>query len=115
LNNEIDVDSYTEEERIVTLVWHAAGIIGNGGFESLFEGEFNGDPGYIYTAAAFKTIGALESYAAIQRALGIFGGQYPADPEQRIAAWLRVSEDERSAMEERFYDDAEIMHSRLAR
>lgn len=115
LNNEIDVDSYTEEERVVTLVWHAAGIIGNGGFEYLFEGDFNGDPGFIQTAAAFKTIGALESYAAFQRALSIFGGQYPADPEQRIDAWQRVSEDERDAIERQFYDDEEIMHAGLAR
>jgi hypothetical protein len=114
LNNEIDVDSCTEEERVVTLVWHSAGIIGNGGFEYLFEGEFNGDPGFVYTAAAFNTIGALESYAAFQRALGIFGEHYPVDPEQRIAAWLGLSEDQRHAIEEQFYDDGENMHAGLA-
>jgi len=114
-NKQIDVDSYTEEERIVTLVWHAAGIIGNGGFQYLFEGEFTGDPGFVYAAAAFKTIGASESYAAFQRALSLFGGHYPADREQRIEAYLRVPKDQRDAIEKQFYDDEKSMHSGLAR
>jgi len=113
-NNQIDVESYTEEERVVTLVWHATGIIGNGGFQYLFEGEFTGDPGFVCTAAAFKTIGASESYAAFQRALGLFGGQYPADREQRIAAYLRVPKDQRDAIERQFYNDEKRMHSGLA-
>jgi hypothetical protein len=56
--NQIDVDSYSQEQRVITLAWHASGLIANGGFEYLFEGWFPGDPGYVYTAAAFKTIGA---------------------------------------------------------
>jgi len=115
LNNRINVDSYTEEERVVTLVLHATGIIGNGGFQYLFEGEFNGDPGYIHTAAAFETIGASESHAAFQRALGLFGGRYPPDREQRIAAYLNVPKDQRDAIERQFYDDEENMRSGLAR
>jgi hypothetical protein len=104
-NNRIDVDTYTEEERIVTLVWHASGIIGNGGFEYLFEGWFTGDPGYVYTAAAFKTIGATQSYAAFQRALGVFRDQYPEDPAEREAVFHRVPEDERTAISRQFWDD----------
>ena len=59
-SNKIDVDSYSEEERVVTLVLHSFGIIGNGGIEYLFAGNFNGDPGFVYTAAAFKAIGATD-------------------------------------------------------
>ena len=114
-NNEIDVDSYSEEERVVTLVWHASGIIGNGGFEYLLEGDFNGDSGFIYTAAAFKTIGAAESYAAFQRALGAFGGHYPTDPKQRIAAFHCLPEHERTAINRQFWDDDDNMRSGLAR
>jgi hypothetical protein len=114
-NNEIDVDSYTEEERVVTLVWHASGIIGNGGFEYLFEGWFTGDPGYVYTAAAFKAIGATESYGAFQRALGAFGDRYPDDPAERDAAYHRVPEQERNAISRQFWDDDENVTAALAR
>lgn len=54
-HNQIDVDLYSQEERVITLAWHASGLINNGGFEYLFEGWFTGDPGYVFTAAAFKT------------------------------------------------------------
>jgi hypothetical protein len=114
-NNQIDVDAYSEEERVVTLAWHAAGIISNGGFEYLFEGDFNGDSGFIYTAAAFKTIGAAESYAAFQRALAVFGGHYPTAPEERIAAFHRIPEHERTAISQQFWDDDSNMSSGLAR
>jgi hypothetical protein len=115
LNNEIDVDSYTEEERVVTLVWHASGIIGNGGFEYLFEGWFTGDAGYVYTAAAFKTIGATQSYGAFQRALGVFGDQYPDDSAERDAVYHRVPEEERTAINRQFWDDEQNMTAALAR
>jgi hypothetical protein len=114
-NNQINVDAYTEEERVVTLVWHASGIIGNGGFEYLFEGDFNGDSGFMYTAAAFKMIGAAESYAAFQRARGAFGGHYPTDPKQRIAAFHHVPEHERTMISRQFWDDDHNMRSGLAR
>ena len=117
-NNVIDVDAYSEEERVVTLALHSAGIIGNGGFEYLFAGEFNGDPSFIYTAAAFKAIEASQSYAAFQRALGLFGGQFPVDahPRERIAIYQRAApEEERNAIDRQFSDDDANMHSAVAR
>jgi len=113
-NNRIDVDTYTEEQRVVTLVWHAAGIIGNGGFDYLFEGEFKGDPGYIYTAAAFKTIGATESYAAFQRALKAFNGRRPTDPNERSTGFDRLPEDERDGINQQFWDADNNKRSCLA-
>jgi hypothetical protein len=47
---DIDVADLPEEHRIVLLVDTARGIIGNGGFNYLFEGTFNGDPHYLLTA-----------------------------------------------------------------
>jgi len=114
-NNQIDVDSYSEEERVITLAWHASGLIGNGGFEYLFEGWFTGDPGYIYTAAAFKTIGATQSYAAFQRALGVFGGRYPDDPAERDDLYHRVPQDERTATSRQFWEDEQNMNAALVR
>jgi len=115
LNNSIEVESYTEEQRIVTLVWHASGIIGNGGFEYLFEGEFNGDPGFIYTAAAFATIGARASYQALQRALACFGSDYPSNTKSRNAIFERVPKSERESINHQFWDDDANMRAALAR
>jgi hypothetical protein len=114
-NNWIDVEAYSEEERVVTLAWHAGGIIGNGGFEYLFEGSFDGDPGYVHTAAAFKAIGATQSYAAFQRALGVFGDRYPDDPAERSAIFQRVPKEERTAIAVQFWDDNKSMTAALAR
>lgn len=55
--NEINASAVGNEERIVLLVWHAMGIIGNGGFNYLFESDFRGDRHFVWTAAAFQTIG----------------------------------------------------------
>jgi len=114
-NNQIDVDAYSEEERVITLAWHASGLIGNGGFEYLFEGWFTGDLGHVYTAAAFKTIGATQSYAAFQRALGVFGDRYPENPAERDAVYHRASENERMAINSQFWEDEQNMNAALAR
>lgn len=113
-DNQIEVDSYTEEERVVTLVWHASGLIGNGGFAYLFEGWFNGDPGYVYAAAAFKTIGAMQSYEAFQRALRVFGGRYPESSSEREAIFSRIPTEERRAIDIQFANDAEHVTAALA-
>jgi hypothetical protein len=55
-----DVSNYREEHRVVLLVWHAGGIIDNGGFQYLFEGTFDGDPHFAKTAAAFRAINAMK-------------------------------------------------------
>jgi hypothetical protein len=41
-----DATQFTDIERPIMLTWHASGIIGNGGFECLFEGPWEGDPDY---------------------------------------------------------------------
>jgi len=113
-DNQIDVDSYSEEERVVTLVWHASGIIANGGFEYLFEGWFSGDPGYVYTAAAFKAIGATQSYEAFQRALRAFGGPHPDSFAEREAIFNQMPTEERRAINIQFIKDAEHVRGALA-
>ena len=98
-SNEIDVDSHSELERIVTLVRHSSGLIGNGGFHYLFEGDFRGDPGFVYTAAAYQRIGAADAYKAFQEAFRQFPegilpdniGQAPAN--LRIPAERNVGQD----------------------
>jgi hypothetical protein len=107
--NSIDAANEPEPCRTVTLVWHSGGIIGNGGFQYLFEGDFHGDPGYRMTAAAYQKIEADEAYAAFRDAFAIFpNGELPGDVNERLRIYLAHPEDRRSAIDDRFFaaDDA---------
>src|SRR5690348_2208446 len=55
---DFDISKCKEKDQVVILVWHASGIIDNGGFQYLFEGDFKGDPDFKRTADAFQIIGA---------------------------------------------------------
>jgi hypothetical protein len=91
----VDAGAYSPVERVIMLVWHATGIIGNGGFEYFFAGEFPGDPDFHITADACKAAGLVRSYEAFQEAFSLFpGGGVPHDPEQR---WRLYDEANRSA------------------
>ena len=89
--NRMDISKESKCERVVTLVWHSMGIIGNGGFYYLFQGNFNGDPGYIYTAAAFEKIGAVEAATAFKEALATFPkNKLPENIEERNQIWSKL-------------------------
>ena len=88
--NEIDVDSCTELERVVTLVWHSSGLIENGGFHYLFEGDFRGDPGFVYTAAAYHRIGAFRAYEAFQDAIGSSPATLPTEVRERLRVYESI-------------------------
>src|SRR5436305_1489895 len=60
------------EGTVVVWVWHASGIIRNGGFQYLFEGAIRADPHYAGTLAAYRAIGAEECAAALAEALARF-------------------------------------------
>lgn len=82
---QLDITTATEYERTVLLVWHAYGIIGNGGFHYLLEGNFKGDPGFRHTASAFRTIGCESAAKAFDRVLALFPkGQLPSDIDRRL-------------------------------
>jgi hypothetical protein len=117
LNNSIDVQSYEEPERVVTLVWHACGIIGNGGFHYLLEGDFNGDPGFTYTAAAFKAIGAEDCYRSFQDVMRCFpDGRLPSDIPVRIARYESIPLSRRDQIDESFWaEESRDVPSLLAR
>ncbi len=83
--DDIDVSSYSEEEKVVILVVQAWGIIGNGGFQYLFEGTFKGDPYFVKTVAAFEAIQAHECADALRQELSIFPqSKPPRNIEQRL-------------------------------
>ncbi len=113
--NELDIDKETETERVVTLVWHSFGIIGNGGFQYLFEGDFNGDPGFILTAAALRRIGCAEAAEAFEQALSLFHGNCPpSNIEDRLKIYQSISETERERINRKFWDAGNELQAKLA-
>jgi hypothetical protein len=113
--NKIDVESYDEVERVITLVWHSLGIIGNGGFYFLFEGEFNGDPGYMKTREAYKIIGATSALKAFDEAFSKFSGnELSGSIKKRIEKYGALSEDERRRIDKLFWDSRSEIETQLA-
>jgi hypothetical protein len=112
----INVDTCGELERVVRLVWGSSGLIGNGGFHRLFEGDYPGDPGFVYTVAAYQSIGARSAYKALQDAVRQFpGGVMPAEIEERLRVFESTPKETWEEIEGRYYDaDKETEHS-LAR
>ena len=108
--HEISVDRYSVEERIVMLVDHARGIIRNGGFQYLFEGDFPGDPAFRLTLRAFKTLGCEGAAEAFRQALAIFpNSRPPTDIDARLDMYQSVPYSDRKEIDEQFWSvDAEI-------
>lgn len=104
------------EERAIVLTWHASGVVGNGGFEYLFEGGFYvRDPGYAHTLAGFEAVGATAKAAALREALGWFPGSTPPeDPRARLAAFVAAPADERQRLNERFWAESDAFTTKLA-
>lgn len=102
----VDATQYTPEERVIVLVWHSSGLIGNGGFEYLFSGDFDGDPEFRITADAYKTVGLMRGYEAFQEAFGLFpGGKVSTDPQQRYEQYVGADESVREKINEKLWSD----------
>ena len=114
-DNRIDAANEPEPCRTVSLIWQAGGIIGNGGFQYLFEGSFNGDPGYSITAAAYDTIGAIKSHSAFQSALSLFSyGALPGNVEERLNVYQSHPKATRDRIDREFWDGDEAVKQMLS-
>lgn len=114
-DNTLHADRYEEAERIVTLVWHATGIIENGGFHYLFESDFNGDLGYKLTAEAFKVIGAEAAYQAFTQVMSHFSKGLPSDIKKRLKLYEEIPEEETNRINTLFWSDLKNIETQLAR
>lgn len=104
-DNPINLDTCGELERVVRLVWDSSGLIGNGGFHRLFEGDYAGDPGFVYTCAAYKRIGAQGAYEALQAAFRQFpGAVLPAEIGKRLSVFESLPRQTWEEIEGRYYD-----------
>ncbi len=107
----LNLSNLRVEERNVVVVESARGLIGNGGFNYLFEGDFSADD-YRWMAQAFETIGAASAAQAFRRALALFpGSQPPADREERLELYRKGDGAMRHEIDTSFWDaDREITH-----
>jgi hypothetical protein len=71
----VDPSVLPKEDRVILLTWHAKGVIGNGGFNYLFEGDYGKDPYFAWTAEAFQAIGCSAASEAFQNVLSFFPGR----------------------------------------
>jgi Domain of unknown function (DUF4375) len=79
----------SDAERVVVLVMNALGIIGNGGFRYLLEGDLRQDPDLARTTEAFQLIGCEPAVEAFQETLAIFpDSRPPRDIDQRLHHYL---------------------------
>lgn len=113
--NDFDVSKCKEKDQVVLLVWHASGIIDNGGFQYLFEGNFKGDPHFAKTAAAFKTIKATKCAEAIEEALRLFpDSKPPTDTTKRLQIYQAVNSARREAIDRKFFSESNELRTILA-
>jgi hypothetical protein len=111
----LDASKLSQEERAVLLVEAAVGIIGNGGFNYLFEGDFPGDPYYHLTAEAFEAIGASKAAAAFRKALGLFpDSKPPTDRHKRLWLYRRGTGEKRHEIDCQFWDASKEIDKALA-
>lgn len=103
-NNLVDLEHETLEESTVTLVWHVGGIIGNGGFEFLFGGDFSPDPEYTATIQAFRRIGCNQAADIFEEALrrSFPDRKVPIGADDRLALYYKLPEKEREDLDTRF-------------
>jgi hypothetical protein len=114
--DDLDVSMCKEKDQPVILVWHASGIIDNGGFQYLFEGNFKGDPFFTKTAAAFRTIKAVKCAEAVEEALKLFPeSKPPTDIEKRLKVYQAVGVAKRQAIDRKFFSESKNIKALLAR
>ena len=78
--DERGLDALTAPQRAVVLAWGSRGIIGNGGFEYFYEGEWR----MAELAEAYRALGFSDAADACERSLEVFPEREPPrDTTQR--------------------------------
>ncbi len=71
------------EGKVIIWVWHTSGIIGNGGFQYLFENVLPDDLYFAGTLEAYRTLGADQCAEALAEALSRFPKSKPPKSVER--------------------------------
>jgi hypothetical protein len=113
--DDIDASAISEAERVVLLVWQVSGIIGNGGFRYLFEGNLKGDPHFALTAEAFRVTGCKKASEAVRKTLAMFpDSRPPTDIEKRLRYYLKRIKGWPTDMDLQFFDAQDDLNKCLA-
>ena len=113
--NDAIATNFSEEERVVALVWSVSGVVENGGFRYLLGTLPPGDPYLEHTINAFEKIGCYDAVKAIKEALCLFPKCKPPEEKHlRIAEYESHSEETRDAIDSRFWDQIDNITKLLA-
>jgi Domain of unknown function (DUF4375) len=113
--DDIDASAIGQDERVVLLVWHVSGIIGNGGFRYLFEGNLPFDPYFALTAEAFRATGCTKAAEAVRKTLAMFpNSRPPRDIEQRLRYYLSQIKGWPTDLDMQFFDAKDELTKHLA-
>lgn len=113
---DLNVMELKEHERVFLLAYDAWGLIGNGGFNYLFEKTVRGDPDFEETAAAFQALGCDAAAEAFAKAFELFpNGRPPEDVNERLRLYRRGPGARRGPIDEQFFSaNTEIQRCLLA-
>jgi hypothetical protein len=113
---KLDASKMAEKHRPALLTFHAMGIIDNGGFQYLFEGDFKGDPVFALTLTAFKNIKAEKCAEAFAEALRLFpDSRPPTDIEKRLKVYQSHPMERRNAIDMKFFKGSKEVPKLLAK
>lgn len=113
--NDALATNFSEEERVVALVWSVSGVVENGGFRYLLATPPPGDPYLEHTIKAFERIGCYEAVKAIKDVLCLFPDcRPPEDKGLRIEQYESYPEETRNAIDSRFWDQLDNITKLLA-
>ncbi len=112
---DLDASTLPEEERVVLLPLHTSGLIGNGGFRRLFEGNLEGDPYFALSADAFQVIGCAKAADAFRKSLALFPqSRPPRDTEKRLTYYLKSCKCWPTNEDSQFWEADKELAGRLA-
>tara|TARA_R110002072_G_scaffold17279_11_gene66026 strand:- start:16784 stop:17347 length:564 start_codon:yes stop_codon:yes gene_type:complete len=100
---EFNASFYTPAERPIMLTWHANGIIGNGGFQYLFQAEWPGDLDYSRTVEAHRLLGCRDQVNAFELALKAVASAEPDDSEEKHRLFLALPDEEQRRIDRMYF------------
>jgi hypothetical protein len=103
--DDAPVSDFADSEGVVVVVWSAIGIIGNGGFQYLFENTFSGDPNFTYTIEAFRKIKCKEASEILDQVIHMFpNGIIPQNIDLRLKLFEKQPAELTDRLETEFFN-----------
>ena len=111
-HGEFDARLYRPVERPIVLSWQAKGVIGNGGFQFLFEGEWPGDSNYGLTIDAHRAIGCDDQVKAFQLALEATDGS--TEQDERWERFAELPDEDRERINALYWGKGDAVQRQIA-